>query len=732
MDYRNRPRRRLWAPRRATDPSQEETLHLPSLRGDAAQDGTAPASHADRADAATELLPAPGVDTAQQETVILATLRPRSTRDTAGNGNVRRPPGLRLAQALFLVILFVNVVGVGGIWGFEALSVSRSATASLQRRIARIQELARQAGALQPAVLGALQAELKGAETDVRTLNALLPFNGGLEFGGQGAAHRVLTLSQHALGAATEGAAAAVILAPALQGLIFSVTRPNVNPVANGQHLLDGQDVLIAQSHLDQAQKYWAAAVQDRKSVTSADLESLHNAQVSQLVARFDALAPDATKGLGLASALLDWAPHIMGLAGPAHILLFDMDTDELRATGGFLGNYADLVMNGGALTSGVHLHDVYTLDCPNGVCPLRLVPEEYSWFKIAGSHFGVRDSNLNPDFPTAAGLAERLYEEQGGPPADMVVAITPAVIEGIMRALGPIRVARFGVTVTADTMRSQIHYYHQNPQIAQSLGISPTALGTSIAKVFDVLLAQEIFAKLGALTAQQQGALAKSMLSYLTTKDIQLFASNSRVEALFTAIGVAGQVVQPTEGDAMYLVDTNDGGSYANADLRESFSDHVMLDASGGATHAMTITYTYAIVAHPYSQITEYRNLARVIVPSAATRPAVSGPCAPVSSVQAYHQVIACQFSLTRGASTSISYSWYAPSGVVAGQTPRYRLFVQRQAGTAHGAHITVTPAPGATLSSLSGPGSITGGSLEWTQNPQTVDTALVVGVRS
>jgi len=711
------------------DPAQEETVHLasPGLDRWDVETVRVPSQHEDIAHAQTVRVTAPPSEVERQETVILAALRPRSA--DAGRG--RRAPGVQAARALFLLILLANIVGFGAVWGMQALAVARAATASLQGHVARIEELAPQASGLQPGVLRVIQSELSGAESDVRALNALIPFNGGLEFGGQGATHRVLTLSQHALAAAREGTAAALILEPALQGLIFSVTHPNTSAVAAGHHLLTAQDVFDAQGHLDQAATYWAAVVEDRKHLTAADLQSLHNPQVTRLVAKLDTLMPAATNGFALASALLDWAPHIMGLTGPAHILLFDMDTDELRATGGFLGNYADLVMNGGALTSGVHLHDVYPLDCPNGSCPYRPVPEEYSWFKIAGANFGVRDANLNPDFPTAAGLAEHLYEEQGGPPADMVVAITPAVIEGILRALGPIAVPRFGVTVTADTLRDQIHYYHQNPQIAQRLGISASTLGTSIAKVFDVLVAQEIFAKLGALTPQQQGALVKSLLSFFSTKDIQLFTSNSRVEDLFKSMGIAGQVLQPATGDSVYLVDTNDGGSYANADIRESYSDRVTLDANGGATHALTVTYTYTVVAHPYVQVTAYQNLSRVIVPSAATRLAVTGPCAPVSTKQAYHQVIACQFSLTRGASKTISYSWSSPAVVTTGETPSYRLLVQRQAGTAHEAHITVAPPSGETLSSIGGPGALAEGVFEWTQTPLTVDTSLAVGIR-
>jgi hypothetical protein len=714
----DQPKQHPSARRRDTDRSQDETIRLPTMGGDLSQ-------------AETMRLMAPDVDTSQYDTVLLAALRPHRKGASSGTGRARRSPGLRLAQALFVMILFINVVGIGGVWGVQALSVTRAATTSLQRHMARIQALAPEVGALQPDVLRQMQIELSGADSDVRSLNELIPFNGALEVGGQGSAHRVLTLGQHALDAAQEGTAAAIILQPALQGLVYSATHSQANPVASGQHLLTPNDVLVAQSHLDQAKVFWAAVVEDRKSISDADLESMHNPQMTALVRKLDALLPVATSGFELASALLDWAPHIMGLFGPAHILLFDMDTDELRATGGFLGNYADLVMNGGALTSGIHLHDIYTLDCPNQVCPLRPVPDAYSWFKIAGATFGVRDSNLNPDFPTAAGLAEHLYEMEGGPPSDIVVAITPDVVEGVLRALGPTNEPHFGVTVTAETLRSQIHFYHQNPQIATRLGISASALGTSIAKVFDVLVSQAIFAKLGTLTPQQQSAIVKSLHDFLTTKDIQLFATNTRVEEVFKAIGVAGQVIQST-GDGIYFVDTNDGASYANADIRESMTDQVTLDAKGGATHALSVTYTYAQVAHTYVQNSEYRNLARVIVPSTATHLATSGPCTPVDTIQSFQAVIACQFSLARGAEKTISFSWYVPSIVTAGQTPTYSLLVQRQAGTTHAVHITVAPAPGTTLSKQGSSGAIAGGNLDWTQNPQTGNTTLVVGVRS
>ncbi len=87
---------------------------------------------------------APPIDPSRQETVILAALRPRAI----GVEPTWSTSGRRLARMALTLLLVINVFGIGGVWGFQALSVARAATASLQRHVARIQELAPQAGSL--------------------------------------------------------------------------------------------------------------------------------------------------------------------------------------------------------------------------------------------------------------------------------------------------------------------------------------------------------------------------------------------------------------------------------------------------------------------------------------------------------------------------------------------------------------------------------------------------------
>ena len=169
---------------------------------------------------------------------------------------------------------------------------------------------------------------------------------------------------------------------------------------------------------------------------------------------------------------------------------------------------------------------------------------------------------------------------------------------------------------------------------------------------------------------------------------------------------------------------------SYANADVRESLTDDVTLDSEGGATHNLTVTYTFIDQPHPYVQPSEFQNLVRVITPSASTRLAMTGPCTPVTAIQASHSVMACQLSLLRGASKTISFSWYVPSIVGAGPKSTYTLLVPRQAGATRATQITVTPAPGVTLSAQGGVGALVGKTFAWMQNPQMRDATLVLGV--
>lgn len=635
----------------------------------------------------------------------------------------------RFALIIFIVVLLLNAVGYGAIWGYNAYTIQRAARADLSARLARIQALGAGGKALTPAGLEQANAELAGIDHDLRQLQALLPFGSVSPIPQEASAYHLLTLGIDAVDAGLAGVHVAQTLSPALAALLFSVTHGATQALPAGDAALSSLRVADAQRALAVAKDDWAAAVAERQQISPGALQSLGDPQLSKLLTRFDKYAPTVSLWLENSSAALDWSPTSLGLFTPFHLLFLDMDTDELRPTGGFLGAYAQLTLSKGLLTSGIHLHDIYLLDCPRTVCIPRALPSEYSWFPLSQGTFGLRDSNLNPDFPTFAGLASKLYQQDTGTRIDAVVAITPVIIADILRATGPITVPQFNVKVTADNMNAMIHYYHQHPEITRKLGINYTALGSTVTKVFDALLSRTLLARLTSLNVGQLKQLGSLLIPAFATKDIQVFVNDTRLQTLLEQLGGTGQVLAPSY-DNLMVVDANDGASYANADLRETISDTVTLDATGGATHSLTVSYYYRDTSHLYAQRSYYDDFVRVIVPNAVNHVSVSGPCAPERTTQAYHFAFGCQLHVLRGGRVTVKFSWRAPHVFTPGASATYRLLVQRQAGAQVSWQVSIAPPPGQVVFVQDTALRVEHGRAVWSANPLLTNTTLTAMV--
>ncbi|HEU5346186.1 MAG TPA: DUF4012 domain-containing protein [Ktedonobacterales bacterium] len=632
---------------------------------------------------------------------------------------------------VFVVILLLNVVGYGAYWAFSAYTTQKAARADLNRRIADVRTLTPGGKLFTPAGQARARNDLVAIDDDLTQLQSVLPFGSVSAIEPEASAWHMLNLGHDMVGAALAGLNAEQTLSPGLTALMGSVTH---SASSRAGRPLTLEDVTHGQQALAEITTDWEAAQAERRAISPSALQSLGDPRLGKLLAEFDQLAPKVTDGLNLASAMLDWSPAALGLTQQFHILLFNMDTDELRSTGGFLGNYAQITLAKGVVTSGIHLHDIYTLDCPNNACQRRALPPGYNWFPLSPGAFGLRDSNLNPDFATSSRLAATLYQQMTGTRIDLVVAITPAIIQDLMRVTGPLSVPQFHVTVTADTLAAQIHYYHQNPSITLQLGIDYQRLGTSPAKAFDVLLSQALMSRLSSFKSSQFSQLGKLLLDAFTTKDIQVYASDAQVEQGLQQVGVAGQVLAPSY-DNLMVVDENDGGSYANADMRETASDIVTLNSSGAATHQLTLTYDYLVVRHNYVQQELYDDFVRIVGPGSVANFRVRGPCVLERATQASHAVIGCQLRVARGQKVTLTFTWTVPNAFTPGASSAYQLLIQRQAGARLNMSVTLAPPKGQTLvaraAGLKPPQGGQAGQLVWSATPLLVNTTLAALVK-
>jgi hypothetical protein len=308
-----------------------------------------------------------------------------------------------------------------------------------------------------------------------------------------------------------------------------------------------------------------------------------------------------------------------------------------------------------------------------------------------------VRDAFLYPDYPKSAQVAEQLYAAVTGQSVDGVIAITPKLIESMLQVTGPVAVPDFATTVTASNLQELIHYYHVTfSGGVDSSGQLQQQYGTSKRKLFDAELGSLLIHKVAELGTTQRGAVLHVMLDALLTHDLQVYFNDPHVEALLTARGLDSAVEAP-RGDSLLIVDDNVGVTYSNADVTEYARDLVLLDAHGMATHQLTITYTFPVVDHLWSQVYtdtggrwRYQDIMQVIVPNSATLVSQGG-CdiySPIGTVQPGHQTWSCEFVLWRPGVRIVYFTWTVAHAALSDHGAlRYQVLLQRQPG----AHIQV-----------------------------------------
>lgn len=417
---------------------------------------------------------------------------------------------------------------------------------------------------------------------------------------------------------------------PGAQATATATATATPTPVAPSDGLtLD--DVTRAQQDITLAGSLAQQALAERQYVNDSQLSSVGLGSVVKILQKMDSIAPKLPTYLGYANSIMSALPDLLGITRPAHFLLFNVDSDELRSTGGFMGNYAVLTVQNGHLVGGVHLKDTATFDCPKGLlnCPTNYIPQQYAWMNADPSQFGMRDSNLSPDFPTSAKLIMSMYQQElkaNNPTADTsidgVIMITPEIIKDILKVTGKLTLAGFDLTVDQNNLQDVIHYYHIQNR-------NSVAGGTKDQKAIDGLLGSALMHKVATLSAKQQGALMKQILEGISTKDVQLYFNDTRVESLLNTLHLDSSISMPPGMDGLMVTDVNVGATYFSRDMMESVADTITFDAQGNAIHDMTITYKLPKIEHLYTpiyitsvggfiqKVTYYTGVMRTLVPT-------------------------------------------------------------------------------------------------------------------
>ncbi len=345
-----------------------------------------------------------------------------------------------------------------------------------------------------------------------------------------------------------------------------------------------------------------------------------------QMIASFLPFLPVLDAGLSQEHELRNMLGWVIGVDGPRSFLVEPMDRAELRATGGFTGQFGELILNGGHLAP-LKLKNIGKYEenhTAEGSPPDKTVypkvvdqnaPAPYSsWWPIA--NFGLRDANLSADFSTSARIAVDRYDYEFGKKLDGVIIFTPTLIKQILHVTGPITIPAYKETITEYNLEDRLHYYQLNNQgVRKQQIIEHVEDNQQARKLFTQRVTTTLISTVMHLPIDKLPPMVSEMLHSMKTKDLQVYVTNPQLEAWIGKYGSTASLDRSSNHDGLFIVQSNLSANKASQYVTTAVQDTITLDGKGGATHNMQMTLAYQQKGDVYGLDT-YRDYVRVYVP--------------------------------------------------------------------------------------------------------------------
>jgi len=257
------------------------------------------------------------------------------------------------------------------------------------------------------------------------------------------------------------------------------------------------------------------------------------------------------------------------------YLALFQNNT-ELRPTGGFVGSFAEVDMENGAIAN-MRLPGGGTYDVQG---QLNVFIESPKPLSLISPRWEFQDGNWFPDFPTSAKKMQWFYEHAGGPTTDGVMAVNATFVEKLLDVVGPIEMPEYGVTLNAENF---LFVTEKAVEIdADPLLNTPKAfLGDLAPKLIERIQTADIKMLVKLVVLIERG---------LAEKDIQVYFRNNEAQKAMQDLGFTGAIEQ-TSGDYLMIVNTNIGGGKTDAVIDQKVDQEVNISESGIITDTLTLT---------------------------------------------------------------------------------------------------------------------------------------------
>ena len=308
---------------------------------------------------------------------------------------------------------------------------------------------------------------------------------------------------------------------------------------------------------------------------------------------------PILINGLNKLDSFFEVVLDILGDKIPRRYLLVFQNNHELRPTGGFVGSMALVDVRNGELVN-VEVPEGGPYDLQAGFHENIIAPRQF-WSINPNLNFW--DTNLFLHFPSSAELMLKYYEKSGGPTVDGLIAVNSSVMVEFLKIIGPIYLEDRGLEINSDNFMIEVQ---KIVEITDKGGKPKAIIGELFSGVLDIIFKDKSLDYLSALSIFNNS---------LTSKDIQMYFTNSALQGRADAYGWSGAMID-TSKDYLAIVNTNIGGSKTDEFVEQNIVHDVEFLSNGKIIDTVKIERTYIPKADNFFSEYQNRDYLAVYVP--------------------------------------------------------------------------------------------------------------------
>ncbi|MFW0837732.1 MAG: DUF4012 domain-containing protein [Candidatus Komeilibacteria bacterium] len=275
----------------------------------------------------------------------------------------------------------------------------------------------------------------------------------------------------------------------------------------------------------------------------------------------------------------LDWLKVTLGANQPQRYLIMFQNSNELRATGGFMGSFALLDVAQGEISNieipggGIYALQGQQKEFVAAPYPMQLLSSRWQWW----------DANWWPDWPTSAQKIAWFYERAGGATVDGVIAINSQVLSDWMNLVGPISLPKYDKEL--DSANVILALQHAVEFEYDKQANRPKSI---IGDLFPVLM-QRIYD----LPADKYATALGLVLDEFNRSDIQFYFTNDEQQNYVANHRWDGSI-KKINGDYLNVVATNIGGGKTDAVIKQKVDYQISLGPDDHLIAKVAITRSH------------------------------------------------------------------------------------------------------------------------------------------